>query len=142
MTKTATQPTLALDAITLKQNIRELNAEHVEALCGSIKARGLIVPLVVKPTEGGGYQLVAGYHRHAACAKAGLDEVPVVVRDEKDESVDRAVENITRRSLTPLEEARAVEAMFGQGHSPSSAAKALGWSRARVTGAGDDPGAT
>lgn len=133
MTKTAAQPTIALEQITLEKNIRELNPEHVDALCGSIKERGLIVPLVVKPDGNGGYQLVAGYHRHAACTKAGIDEVPVVVRDESDEAVDRAVENITRRSLTPLEEARAVEAMLAQGHNTKSAAAALGWSQARVS---------
>lgn len=132
MTNHTTQATIEMTTIDVTGNVRELDEGHVDALCGSIKARGLIGPLVVKP-HGDRYQLVAGFHRHAACRKAGLKSVPVVIRDHADEAVDRAVENITRRDLTALDEARAVQAMLDQGHNTKTAAIALGWKPARVT---------
>jgi ParB-like chromosome segregation protein Spo0J len=56
---------LALDDIQLRENVRELNTQHVDGLARSIALRGLLVPLIVRPIDGG-YQLVAGYHRLAS----------------------------------------------------------------------------
>jgi ParB/RepB/Spo0J family partition protein len=129
---TSADTTLALDEISVRENVRDLDAEHVDALAQSIKLRGLLVPLIVRPVDGG-HELVAGYHRFAACRKLGLPEVRVVVREHEGSTADSAAENVTRKQLTPLEEARAVQAMFDEGYTPDGAAQALGWSAQRVT---------
>jgi ParB family chromosome partitioning protein len=83
-----------LERIRVPENVRALDEVHVEALAGSIKLQGMLVPLVVR--EGAdGFELVAGFHRIAAARSLGLAEVPVVVRDADTEDADRAVENIT-----------------------------------------------
>ncbi|MDP1846375.1 MAG: ParB N-terminal domain-containing protein, partial [Solirubrobacteraceae bacterium] len=69
---------LALDEILVRENVRELDAAHVDNLAESIALRGLLVPLIVRPTQAG-YELVAGYHRMAACRKLDLPDAPVVV---------------------------------------------------------------
>lgn len=125
---------VALSAIELPANVRALDPAHVARLAGSIALRGLIVPLTVRPTDvQGRYELVAGFHRHAACLEVGFERVAVVVRFQYGESADRAAENIVRQDLDPLEEARAVQAMLEQGYTPAGAAQALGWSQQRVT---------
>ena len=130
-----------LDAIHVPSNIRDLDAEHVDALAESIRLQGLIVPLVVTPPSAGDaaevtYTLVAGFHRFAALRKLGVDEATVMVRnhDRRDgEAAARAIENIARKQLTPYEEARAVAAMLERGLTEEGAARALGWSRRSVT---------
>jgi ParB-like nuclease family protein len=88
-----------LERIRVPENVRVLDEAHVEALAGSIKLQGMLVPLVVR--EGAdGFELVAGFHRIAAARSLGLAEVPVVVRDVDTEDADRAVENITRKQLS------------------------------------------
>jgi len=93
---------LALDAIRVRENVRELDVAHVENLAQSIALRGVLVPLIVRPVDDG-YELVAGYHRIAACRSLGLPDVPVVVREHAGSSADSAAENVTRKQLTPLE---------------------------------------
>jgi ParB family chromosome partitioning protein len=85
---------VALECIDVPDNVRELDAAHVEALAGSIALQGLLVPLVVRPA-GDRFELVAGFHRVAAARRLGMTEVSVVVRDADSEDADRAVENIT-----------------------------------------------
>jgi ParB/RepB/Spo0J family partition protein len=131
--------TLPVARIHVPENVRALNAEHVDALAASIALEGMLVPIVVCPTQadvgatGFEYELVAGFHRVAAAGKLGLVEVPVVIRDSAGEEADRAVENITRLQLGPAEEAAAVKAMLDKGLSEDGAAQALGWPKARVT---------
>jgi ParB-like chromosome segregation protein Spo0J len=57
---------VALDLIDARDSVRELDVEHVAALAGSIKLRGLLVPLIVRAT-GERFELIAGFQRHAAC---------------------------------------------------------------------------
>ena len=123
---------LALDDIRLRENVRGLDEAHVDSLAQSIALRGLLVPLIVRPI-GDGYELVAGYHRLAACRKLDLPDAPVVVRDQEGSSADSAAENVTRKQLTPLEEANAVQAMLEEGYTLDGAAQALGWSRQLAT---------
>jgi ParB/RepB/Spo0J family partition protein len=131
--------TLTLARIHVPENVRPLNAEHVDALAASIALQGMLVPIVVCPGEanlaatGFDYELVAGFHRVAAADKLGLVGVPAVIRDSAGEQADRAVENITRLKLGPAEEAAAVQAMLDKGLSEDGAAQALGWPKARVT---------
>jgi ParB/RepB/Spo0J family partition protein len=124
---------LSLEQIVVTQNVRELDSEHVDALARSIELQGLIVPLVVRPTDGDSFELVAGFHRIAAARQLGMAEVSVVVRDAETEDADRAVENIARKQLNAYEEARAVKAMLDRGLTDDGAAQALGWPKQRVT---------
>lgn len=114
-----------------EQNVRELDEAHVDALASSIALRGLIVPLPVRPT-GNRFRLIAGYHRYAACKKLGIAQVEVTPREQEGDSADSAAENVVRKQLSPLEEARAVKAMLDQSYTLDGAAKVLGWSRALV----------
>lgn len=86
--------------------------ESIGELADSIRAQGLVQPIVVTPRAGGGYTIVAGERRWRAARLAGLDEVPVVVRGVSDEQemLELAlVENLQRTDLDPIEEARAYE---------------------------------
>ncbi|GEM_PF-2322749 len=134
--RASAQLRIALDRIRVAENVRALDPAHVQALAASIALQGLLVPLVVRPSaddeRAADFDLVAGFHRHAAATQLGLAEVEVVVRDGESEDADRAVENITRKALDPREEARAVQAMLARGLSEDGAARALGWSPRRV----------
>jgi ParB/RepB/Spo0J family partition protein len=123
---------IAISTIQRPGNVRDLNAEHVTSLAQSIKLRGLLVPVIVRPVEGG-HQLVAGHHRLAACESLGHTEIDVVIRDREGSSADTAAENVTRKDLNALEEARAVQAMLDEGYTNDGAAQALGWTKQRVS---------
>ena len=122
---------IALALVDEGENVRPLDLEHVERLAASIKLRGLISPLTVRPV-GERFQLVAGHHRLAACRALELEQVPVTIREQEATSADAAAENILRRQLTPLGEAKAVQSMLEDGYTLDGAATALGWSRKLV----------
>ena len=92
-----------------RQPRRQFHAEAVTGLAESIRAQGLIQPVVVRPREAGGYELIAGERRWRAAREAGIETVPAVVREAGDrESLLLAVvENVAREDLNPVEEARA-----------------------------------
>ena len=71
---------IPLDRIAIGDNVRELDADHVDALAASIKLRGLVVPVIVR-VAGDGYELVAGFHRFAAHKKLGEASIDAEVRD-------------------------------------------------------------
>ena len=81
----------------------------MSGLAESIKAQGLIQPVVVRPRLDGGYELIAGERRWRAAREAGLETVPAVVReaDDRDTLLLGLVENVAREDLSPVEEARA-----------------------------------
>src|SRR5271166_4555006 len=119
--------TVSLKDIDRGQNSRELDADHVDALAASIALRGLIVPLLVS-TDRERFKLIAGHHRYAACQSLGLQEVEITIREQAGTSADSAAENVVRKALTPLEEARAVKNMLDEGYTLDGAATVLGWS--------------
>lgn len=88
---------------------RQFEEESLVALADSIRARGLIQPVLVRPLAGGRYELIAGERRWRAAQMAELDTVPAVVRQHDDAaSLELAViENMAREDLNPVEEARA-----------------------------------
>jgi ParB family chromosome partitioning protein len=131
-TPIATVQLIDVDWIAVADNVRELDAEHVENLAGSIRLRGQLVPVIVRPT-GEGYELVAGFHRYAATCQLGLGQIRAEVQEDSELHVDRGVENITRKQLNPYEEAQAVRAMLADGLTQEGAAQALGWPKARVS---------
>ncbi len=108
------EPTLATLAVkeihaNPKQPRRQFEREGVSGLAESIKAQGLIQPVVVRPRLAGGYELIAGERRWRAAREAGLETVPAVVReaDDRDTLLLGLVENVAREDLSPVEEARA-----------------------------------
>ena len=77
----------------------------------SVKARGILTPAIARPREGGGYELVAGHRRKRACELAGLDAMPVIVRDlDQDSAIIMMVDtNIQRENISPIEKAKALK---------------------------------
>lgn len=134
MSTTTISPTrtVAVARIHIPENVRVLDEAHVEALAGSIKLKGMLVPVVLRERDDD-FELVAGFHRMAAAKCIKLAEVPYVLRDAEGEHTDRAVENIVRKQLNPYEEAKSVRAMLDDGLTEDGAAQALGWPKARVT---------
>ena len=125
---------IALDRIEAGGNVRELDAEHVSALAGSMAVRGLIVPVAVRPLDGDRFALVAGEHRLAAARELGWSTIAAVISAQAEgTSGDQGAENVLRKTLTPLEEARAVEKMLADGYTVDGAATVLGWHKRRVT---------
>ena len=109
-------------------------------LAESIKAQGIMQPILVrKLAEGenaGKYEIIAGERRFRAAKLAGLDSVPVLVRDVPNEAAAAMalIENIQREDLNPLEEARALERLIAEfGVTHQQAADAVGRSRAAVS---------
>jgi ParB family chromosome partitioning protein len=111
--------------------------EKLSELADSIRAQGVVQPVVVRPLdEGEGFELIAGERRWRAAQIAGLERIPAVVRDVPDEvSVAMSlIENIQRENLNPLEEATALRRLiddFNMTH--QEAADAVGRSRAAVS---------
>src|SRR5207253_4790059 len=89
---------------------------RLEELAASIRAQGVIQPLVVRQRAGGGYELIAGERRWRAAQRAGLHEVPAVVRDVAPaRAFEMAmVENLQREDLNPLEEAAGYERLIAE----------------------------
>jgi ParB family chromosome partitioning protein len=92
-----------------RQPRRQFDQEGVSGLAESIRAQGLIQPVVVRPRLEGGYELIAGERRWRAAREAGLESLPAVVReaDDRDTLLLGLVENVAREDLSPVEEARA-----------------------------------
>lgn len=86
---------------------REMDEGKLSELADSIKSQGVIQPILVRQLPAGNYEIVAGERRWRASQLAGLDEVPVVVRELEDRTVIAMalIENIQREDLNPLEEA-------------------------------------
>ncbi|MDB5819184.1 MAG: parB [Rhizobacter sp.] len=105
-------------------------------LAESIKAQGIMQPILVRPLGGGQYEIIAGERRSRAATIAGLDEVPVLVRDVPDEAAAAMslIENIQREDLNPLEEAQGIQRLvteFKLTH--EQAAQAVGRSRSATS---------
>ena len=108
----------------------------IEALAGSIREHGILQPLLVSEDRQGRYIILAGERRWRAAKKAELERVPVVIRERVDGQRElelALVENLQRRDLTPLEEARAYEELrTGRGLSQAHIAERVGIDRSTV----------
>jgi ParB family chromosome partitioning protein len=119
----------------------DMRQESLQELADSIKAQGIVQPIVVRPVEGAvgasqRYEIIAGERRWRAAQIAGLATVPAVVRRVPDEAAIAMalIENIQRENLNPLEEARALERLITEfGITHQQAADAVGRSRAAVS---------
>jgi ParB family transcriptional regulator, chromosome partitioning protein len=120
----------------------DMRQESLDDLASSIKAQGIVQPIVVRPVEGAApgesqrYEIIAGERRWRAAQLAGLATVPAVIRRVPDEAAIAMslIENIQRENLNPLEEARALERLISEfGITHQQAADAVGRSRAAVS---------
>jgi ParB family chromosome partitioning protein len=108
----------------------------LEELAASIKAQGVVQPIVVRPLPAGNYEIVAGERRWRATQLAGLDTIPAVVRRIPDEAAVAIalIENIQRENLNPVEEANALQRLIDEFRmTHQGIAEAVGRSRAAVT---------
>ncbi len=115
---------------------RDMDAQALEELANSIKAQGVMQPLVVRPITTNKYEIIAGERRWRASQLAGLDTVPCVVRNVPDEAAIAMalIENIQREDLNPIEESFALKRFqdeFQLTH--QQVAEAVGKSRTTVT---------
>lgn len=115
---------------------REFNPETLQELAHSINAQGIIQPVIVRKLSTEKFEIIAGERRWRAAQLAGLDQVPVVVKqlDEKAAMTIALIENIQREDLNPLEEAEALKKLletFAMTH--QQLADAVGKSRAAVS---------
>ena len=115
---------------------RVFDDEKLAELAASIKAQGLIQPIVVRPAGVGRYEIIAGERRWRASQLAGLTEIPAVVREVADPAVAAMtlIENIQRENLSPLEEAHALRRLIDEfAHTHEKVAEAIGRSRSSVS---------
>jgi ParB family chromosome partitioning protein len=118
----------------------DMRQDSLEDLANSIRAQGIVQPIVARPVGNGGasqrYEIIAGERRWRAAQMAGLNQIPTVIRDVPDDAAIAMslIENIQRENLNPLEEARALDRLireFDLTH--AEAASAIGRSRATVS---------
>ena len=117
---------------------RIVEESSLEELAHSVRARGIVQPIVVRPTGSGSFEVVAGERRWRAAQMAGLDEVPAVVRElsDREAAAIALIENIQREDLNPIEEAQGYRSLaddFGLTH--QELADAVGRSRSAVSNA-------
>lgn len=110
--------------------------EELEDLARSIREKGLLQPLVVRPRPDGEYEIVAGERRWRAAQRAGVHDLPVLIRELSDgEALEIAlIENIQRSDLNPLEEARAYSQLLDQfSYTQQQLADSIGKSRSHIS---------
>lgn len=118
-----------------EQPRRRFDEGALDELAASIAARGVIQPVIVRPTANGRYQLVAGERRWRAAQRAQLHEIPALVRDlsERDVMALALIENLQREDLNPIEEARAYHRLAEQeGLTQAEIARLVDKSRSHV----------
>ena len=113
-----------------------MDEDSLMHLAESIRSQGVMQPILVRPVEEGKYEIIAGERRWRASQLAGLDEVPVLVREVPDEAAlaMALIENIQREELNPLEQAIGIQRLvdeFGMTH--QEAADAVGYSRSATS---------
>jgi len=114
----------------------KFDTEALAGLAASIKASGVVQPLLVRPLHDGSYELIAGERRWRAARQAGLERVPAVVRDQDQAERQQAglIENMVREDLNPVEEARACAALVEDlGLSKEELSSRVGRSRPAVS---------
>ena len=113
----------------------EFDEDALNELAENIRQHGVLQPILVRPLDNGGYKIVAGERRWRAARLAGLDEIPVYIKELTDlEAAEISlIENIQRKDLTPLEEAAAYETLMETyGLTQQQVAEAVGRSRSAV----------
>ncbi len=113
-----------------------MDEDSLAELALSIKAQGIVQPILVRPVDGGRYEIIAGERRWRAAQRAGLKEVPALVRSVPDQAALALalIENIQREDLNPLEEAQGIARLISEFRlTHDAAAAAVGRSRSAVS---------
>jgi ParB family transcriptional regulator, chromosome partitioning protein len=113
-----------------------MDPQALSELADSIRAQGIMQPILVRPVDGGQYEIIAGERRYRAAQLAGLDEVPVLVKPVPDTAAlaMALIENIQREDLNPLEEAQGVQRLIREfDFTHEQAAQAIGRSRSATS---------
>ena len=99
-----------------RQPRRRFEPEATSGLAASIRHQGVLQPVIVRPRDEGGYELIAGERRWRAAREAGVPTIPAVVRDvgDRDTLLLGLVENVARENLSPVEEARAYASLIDE----------------------------
>jgi ParB family chromosome partitioning protein len=99
-----------------RQPRRRFDTEATSGLAESIRSQGVVQPVLVRPRNEGGWELIAGERRWRAAREAGVETIPAVVRqaDDRDSLLLALVENVAREQLSPVEEARAYAALVDE----------------------------
>jgi len=114
----------------------QMDPHAIAELAESIKVQGIIQPIVARPISDHGYEIIAGERRWRAAKLAGLDTVPALVRDVRDDFAlaMALIENIQRENLNPIEEATGIQRLIDEFRmTHEAAADAVGRSRSAVT---------
>jgi ParB family chromosome partitioning protein len=132
--------TVAIEDVhpTREQPRKHFDDARLEELAASIRAQGIIQPLVVRLRAAGGYELIAGERRWRAAQRAGLHEVPAVIRDVAPKRAFEMalVENLQREDLNPIEEAQGFERLIDEfGYTQEALAARVGKDRSTVANA-------
>ena len=115
---------------------KTFDEESLEELTNSIKSRGIIQPIIARPSSGNKYEIIAGERRWLAAQRAGLHEVPVVVVDADDKKALEfgIVENVQRHDLNSIEEAEGYKRLIDEfNYDQEQVAKFIGKSRSHIT---------
>lgn len=115
---------------------KHMDSENLDDLTNSIKNHGVMIPILVRPISNEKYEIIAGERRFRAATKAGLSEIPALIKEANDEqaSIMALVENMQREDLKPLEEARGIRQLIDEfKFTHEQAAKAVGRSRSFTT---------
>jgi ParB family chromosome partitioning protein len=119
-----------------RQPRRSFDQASLQALAESVRERGIVQPVLVRPVPGGTYELVAGERRWRAAQIAGMDAVPALVRPRDDSAALEIalIENMAREDLNPVEEARACAALVEElGLTREEVGRRVGRSRVAVS---------
>jgi ParB family chromosome partitioning protein len=130
--------TIALDRIRpgKYQPRSRMDEASLDELAASIKAQGVMQPILVRPVDANRFEIIAGERRWLAARRAGLAEVPALVREVPDQAALALalIENIQREDLNPLEEAQGIKRLIDEfGLTHEAAGEAVGRSRSAVT---------
>lgn len=117
---------------------KDFDADAISELAESIRRHGLIQPILVRPLSSGRYQIVAGERRWRACREAGIDRVPVIIRELDDQKTAEIalIENLQREDLNAVEEAKGYRQLMDKfGLTQDGVAERVGKSRPAVANA-------
>lgn len=128
---------ISIDSLTASpfQPRMDFDEDALETLSLSIKEKGILQPLLVRQKINGKYEIIAGERRFRAALKAGLKEVPVMIKEMSDKEVLEValIENIQRENLSPIEEAESLNSLIKSfSHTQESLSQVIGKSRSYV----------
>lgn len=121
-----------------EQPRKDFDEDALSELADSIAKHGLLQPIIVRPLSNGNYMIIAGERRWRACRMAGLDEVPVIVKELDEQSLAEIalIENLQREDLNAVEEAMGYKSLIDNfGLTQEQVSEQMGKSRSAVTNA-------